>query len=217
MSQILSLPRGSYVRTYLNATHYRRRIIQFLIHLGRKYHGKIFPSIASIAYFAKCSERCVQKFLNWNADLGNIFFKVVPRIRWNNSTATNQYVMDDEFVKVMAWLMKRGLHEAIHKADCIAESIEKTQKFTPPTQESSPLYTDSSLKGFISVDFYKKYFTGVGLPDDAKAHLILNYSEHIIQESLHWYWAAVRRGTIRKTPKDYIIGTAKKLKEKFCS
>lgn len=210
-----NLPKTLVAKLFYHLSHIRKKIIEFLMYCGRKF-GKVFPSIRKIAWYCKCTTRCVKKFLKWNALLGDFFFKVIPRKRLNGSDTTHEYDIDKDLIYTYAWLYKRGLHTAsFEKSKEIISSIEKLESSPPPYVQSSPPYTDSSSKRYLNTTApINNSLKELRISEESKIYLTRNFSEYILNATLNSFWYAKAKGSIRKRAEAYLIGTAKLIKLK---
>lgn len=210
-------PNSEMAANYFHLTKKRKAILQCLVAIGKKYKGLIFPRVEFIAHCCNCSSRCVQKFFEWNAKHDNYFFTIIRQKRPNGSHDVNVYKLSDKFIFTFAWLQKRGLHNATgYQIEKALISIGKHESSPPSPNRSSPPYTDSSLQGYLNTIVPSNFLLkDIEIPLESKIYLSKTFSEAVLVETINCYWYARRKNLIKKSPQAYMIGVAKRLKEKM--
>lgn len=208
---------------YLRLGACQRRILQFLYHNFLRYGENSYPSIATIAKFAKCSERHVKSFnakCRWlGINTGFQPVKILSQYLHGKQT-TNRYKINNYLKCAMTWLKFYGyLNAPFYKVKYIISSMQKEGKnilkFTPKCFQSSP-NNDSSYKDCIrSHKPIKEFLKDVPIKDEALIYCSGKYSDFVLNEAKRSTLFAIDKKMIKKTPEAFFIGSCKAIERKL--
>jgi hypothetical protein len=185
MESLLKTP-ADWLKLCLSFTSTKSRIAQYFYAIRaaankKKWHD-IYPKIARIAHYAKCSERSVQMFLS---DMKAFGLEVIPRFDESGRQTSNIFRFDNNFFKAMTAIDRRHAFNANDdlKKELIekAKSLEKpasTQwispsplpQFHPYSSSSSSTHVGVLLRGELKTGFYP-CLQDIDIPLEAKIGL----------------------------------------------
>ncbi len=95
-----------YLAKYFSLSKSKKKIIQFLYRLGSK-NKTVFVYVKTIAERIPCSERSVLLALREFENAQIFVIKRKPRKNIAGKIISNEFVLDENFMKIYRWLVKR--------------------------------------------------------------------------------------------------------------
>jgi hypothetical protein len=182
---------------YFSLTPRRRKIIQLLFHLRKKF-GNVFPGLEKICQFSGLKKRTLQDFFSYNEEMNGVFFTKSARFAENGRQCTNLYVLNKVLVRALEWLDIYGhLNASRSKFKKIISSMQNDENRTLPLSKTAPLYKDYSYKEEdmctrppdVPISSQLREFGG--MPLSVRIYLTNNFSERVLLEtkkSYEWWF-----------------------------
>lgn len=218
----MNLPLAPFVTIYLKQTPKAKKILQQVYH-NQKVNKVSFIKGKSLCKRAKCSKDTRQRLKRRNAEEGNLMFDCQPRFEKNGRQTTDQYVLNSNFKRAMAWIeMWYGLHPKKKKHMNIISHIENDEKCAPPPLKNAPplvktnISRDKSLNRGVQGEIkINERVEKIGMISVYQKQVLSQYPEYLINLAIEDAVSYVQKGAKILKPFEYMVSRINKAMKRY--